>query len=167
MNKPYDFSFMGGAFNSYFFLTDNKAAYEIKFCESFYLFPNEPLFSHQTYEFIIELLESPANDKTPPDNRIGLTICLIFDDFYARQTESITIYICDTSDSKHWARQRKFSAWFLSFKNEAYFKSDAVLESEDGEIVPVSIVFRRDNPHKYQILQAFERITDGYRSGQK
>lgn len=166
MYKRYDYEFAGGLFNSYFFVTDNNAAYEIKFKTSSYLFPDEPLFRQNTYEFVIDRLEI-ANGKVPPDDRIGFTIAAIFDDFYERQKESITIYICDTSDSKHWARQRKFSAWFLLFKNDAYFKSEAVLVSEDGEIVPISIVLRRDNPHRDQILKAFLRVADGYTTGQK
>ena len=93
---------------------------------------------------------------------MGITIAKIFDDFYQRNSHTITVYICDTSDTKQFARERKFSRWFLAFQNESYFKTDAILLTSGEEIVPVSIIFRRDNPYKYQIMEAFEKLTDGF-----
>lgn len=52
--------------------------------------------------------------------------------------------------------------WFLAFKNENYLKTDAILLTSGEEILPVSIIFRRDNPYKYQIMEAFEKLTDGF-----
>ncbi|MEP7323917.1 MAG: hypothetical protein ABI761_18460 [Saprospiraceae bacterium] len=43
-----------------------------------------------------------------------------------------------------------------------YFKAEAFLLDKDDEEAPVSIIIRRDNPYKYQILEAFEKLTDGY-----
>ncbi|MFN8358208.1 MAG: DUF6169 family protein [Spirosomataceae bacterium] len=169
MENPdsYEFYFLGGENNIYFFVTQHDIAYEVKLKPFPYLFDSEEIYASYIYEFIIAVYSNPTNHTPPLDKGIAFTIATIFDDFYQRFDKTITVYICDSSDSKQLARQRKFSSWFLSFRNEAYFKSDAVLISEDGEIVPVSIIFRRDNPYKYQIIQAFERITDGYERGGK
>jgi Family of unknown function (DUF6169) len=113
--NSYPFDYLGGENNVYFFVTQNNIAYEVKFKPFSYLFKDK-LFSSYTYEFVIEVYSNPTGHTPPFDGLMGVTIAAIFDEFYALQTESITIYICDTSDSKHWARQRKFSAWFLPLK---------------------------------------------------
>ena len=158
----YDFYFLGEVNNRYFFVTKNDVAYEIKFKPFPYLFDGEQQFSTNTFEFVIAIFSNPTLQNPTLDINIGITIAAIFDDFYQRNSNTIAVYICDSSDSKQLARNRKFSQWFLAFQNEAYLKTDAILISADGVIVPVSIIFRRDNPYKYQIMEAFEKLTDGF-----
>jgi Family of unknown function (DUF6169) len=160
IEDAYDFYFLSDSDNRYFFENKNEIGYEIKFKPFPYLFTNE-LFSTDTYEFIISVFSNPTR-KTPQfDKNLGITISKIFDDFYQRNHKSITIYICDTSDSMQLARARKFSSWFLAFQNEMYLKNDAILLTKNNEKVPVSIILRRDNPFKYMIMEAFEMLTDG------
>ena len=162
MLDKYAFKFEGEQNNSYLFTTQQGVVYEIKFKDFFYFFDVNAPYSHFTYEFVIEVLDKTENIKIISDSRIPPTIVAIFDDFYARYSETVVIYICDSSDSKQMARQRKFSSWFIRFNKEHFFKVDAFLSDAIDEIIPISIVVRRDNPYKYQILQDFERITDGY-----
>jgi Family of unknown function (DUF6169) len=163
--KPYDFYFLGENDNSYFFVTKSEIAYEIKFKPFPYLFDQKYEFAKNSFEFVIAIYSNETSQNPVFDINMGITIATIFDDFYQRNNSTITIYICDSSDSKQLARARKFSNWFLTFQNEAYFKTDALLFKENEELIPVSIIFRRDNPYKYQIMEAFEKLTDGY--GQK
>ncbi len=160
--KAYEFYFSATKDNSYFFVTKDDIAYEIKFKPFPYLFnPKEP-FASNTFEFVIAIFSNPTQKTPRLDSNMGITIAHIFDDFYQRNNKTITVYICDTSDEKQLARERKFSRWFLAFQNEAYLKTDAILLSPDDKVVPVSIIFRRDNPYKYQIMEAFEKLTDGF-----
>jgi hypothetical protein len=157
----YDFYFLGETNNRYFFVTKNDIAYEIKFKPFLYLFDDEHPFAKNTFEFVIAVFSNPTSQNPVLDKNIGITIAAIFDDFYKRNSNTLAVYICDSSDSKQLVRNRKFSHWFLAFQNENYLKTDAILISADGVAVPVSIIFRRDNPYKYQIMEAFEKLTDG------
>lgn len=160
--KSYEFYFSGTEDNRYFFVTKNDIAYEIKFKPFPYLFDSNEPFAQNTFEFVIAVFSNPNQQNLRFDSNMGITIAKIFDDFYERNNQTITIYICDTSDEKQFARERKFSRWFLAFQNENYLKTDAILLTSGEEIVPVSIIFRRDNPYKYQIMEAFEKLTDGF-----
>ncbi len=156
---PYKFRFDKEIHDSYYFTTDYEVKYEVRFKEFFYLFDKTSEYTHHTYEFSIILLYEPNEKSVPTDVKIAITIAAIFDDFFERQTETVTIYICDSSDGKQMARHRKFSAWFASFGNEKYLKVDFLL---DEETVPVSLVLQHINPYKDQITREFEIISGGY-----
>jgi Family of unknown function (DUF6169) len=161
MNEQYDFIFTGGKSNSYLFDTDYGITYEVKFKSFDYLFDND-LFKYITYEFVIEIF-SKSNDTEPPpsDERIPSTIAAIFYDFLDKQTETVVVYVCDSSDGRQMARHRKFSGWFSYFDRGSYIKVDFVL-AENDERIPVSLLLHRKNPYKGLIIEEFERITDGY-----
>ena len=159
--EPYDFEF-SELENRYLFITKVNIAYVIRFKKFPYLFDSREPFSSDTYELIISIGYLPSTQELTLDPAIGPTLATIFDDFYKRNNLIVTIYICDSSDNRQIARQRKFSYWFDRFNTESYFKSDAVIKTHSGEIVPASIIFRRDNPYKYQILESFEKLTDGF-----
>ncbi len=158
MLSPYNFVFIANVSNSYLFETDYNVAYEIKFKPFDYLFLDKE-FGKYAYEFVIEVFSKPKGIGVPKDAKIAITIAAIFDDFFERQTETVAIYICDSSDGKQMARHRKFSTWFASFGNEKYLKVDFLL---DEETVPVSLVLQHINPYKDQIIREFEIITGGY-----
>jgi Family of unknown function (DUF6169) len=155
----YKFRFDKEVHDSYFFTTDYGVKYEVRFKEFFYLFDKESEYTHYTYEFSIILLHDPTEKSAPTDTKIAITISAIFDDFFERQTETVAIYICDSSDGRQMARHRKFSTWFGSFGNDKYLKIDFLL---DEETVPVSLVLQHINPYKDQIIREFEMITGGY-----
>ncbi len=155
---PYNFRFERELHHSYYFTTVNEVKYEVRFKDFFYLFHDANVYAKSTYEFSIILL---ANHDAPIDKDIAPTIALIFDDFFLRQTETVVVYVCDSSDGRQMARHRKFSGWFSYFDRGSYIKVDFVL-AENEERIPVSLLLHRKNPYKGLIIEEFERITDGY-----
>ena len=160
--KAYNFYYFFGKEHIYYFLTSIDVVYQIEFKSFPYLFDKSEPFSSDTFELIISIYFNPSPILPGLDPNIGPTLAEIFDDFYFRSSHSITIYICDTSDGREFARMRIFNYWFYRFHKNIYFKAEAFLLDKDGEEAPVSIIIRRDNPYKYQILEAFEKLTDGY-----
>lgn len=81
----YNFIFLGGENNSYFFETDFSIVYEIKFKASDYLFFSlDESISKNVFEFVIDRAYNPNKTKTPLDPKIGSTISHIFNDFFER-----------------------------------------------------------------------------------
>lgn len=78
----YDFEFVGGANNSYSFVTSDKVRYEIRFVPSAYMFEDyrEPYIDG--YEMIIIVADNPTGRKLPSDPRTAPTISTIFYDFF-------------------------------------------------------------------------------------
>jgi Family of unknown function (DUF6169) len=161
-SKKYDFIFLGGIDNSYGFVTNHEIIYEIKFKPTGYLFDKYPIIAENSFEFVIEVAFNPALKNPPLDALIPNTIASIFRDFFENHLR-VVVYICDTSDSHAIARKRKFDAWFYLFKGMHYFKLDASIEDEKGEVYYTSLITRQDNPHNIVITKAFMELTEGYK----
>jgi Family of unknown function (DUF6169) len=158
----YDYDFVGGEFNTYIFETTQNVFYEIKFKPFFYLFDSESIYSNHTFEFGMGVLSNPSTKLPPPDAQIPITVATIFIDFFERFTEPLVIYICDSSDSKQLARQRKFNTWFSEFKRPEFFKIEANLLDKNGEPIPSSLILKISNPFFMQIIEEFKMIIEGY-----
>jgi hypothetical protein len=163
--NTYDFFFLGGTNNSYGFETNLGIVYEIKFKPSPYLFPSESEYSANAFEFAIEVFLNPNPTSPPFDKKSSKTIAYIFEDFYQRNIETVTIYLCDSSDGRQMVRHRKFNIWFDEFNQEEYLKLDRILKDIHGNIFPTSLIMKHSNPFKEQIIHEFEAITDGYGTG--
>jgi hypothetical protein len=50
IEKSYDFTFAGGDYNSYFFATDSRIVYEIKFRDTAYIFDGYLDFDIQAFD---------------------------------------------------------------------------------------------------------------------
>lgn len=161
---PYNYTFKGGSYNSYFFRTSIGIIYEVKFKPSDYLF-NEPVVDDSVFEFVIQIAENPTGKRPPLDKRIAPTIAAIFNEFF-QVHKRVVVYICDTSDSKATARHRKFNQWFEAFRGLAYFKLDLGVDDLDGTTYYTSLIFRADNPNTVLIIQAYKQLIEGY-AGQK
>lgn len=98
--------------------------------------------------------------------RTSNTIASIFRNFYEKNDEYVTIYICDSSDQRQLVRYRKFRQWFLYFTNDDFLKIDAIIKDEDHQLFPVSIIFKEANPYKVEISAAFLKLIDGYNGGE-
>lgn len=157
----YDFDFIGGEFNTYIFETVNKVNYEIKFKPFFYLFDSDSIYSNYTFEFGMGVLSNSLSKLPPPDALIPITIATIFLDFFERVTQPLVIYICDSSDSKQLARQRKFNGWFHEFKRPDFCKIEGNLLDKNGESIPSSLVLKFSNPYFMQIIEEFKMIIEG------
>lgn len=89
--SAYEFYFSGTEDNRYFFVTKNDVAYEIKFKPFLYLFDSKEPFAKDTFEFVIAVFSNPNQVNLSFDLNMGITIATIFDDFYQRNNQTITI----------------------------------------------------------------------------
>lgn len=159
----YEFKFIGGKFNSYFFNTDAGFYYEVVFKPSDYIFEDNELFQGKTFEFSILLNDGPKGKLPPLDDRIPFTIASIFRDFYKLKTDRIIIYICDTADMRSKARYRKFNHWFETYRGTEFWKSDYQMGAdEQGNIYLTSIIFSTKNPDGHYAAAEYVKIMQQY-----
>ena len=153
----YNFEYIGGLNNSYTIVTTSDVVYEIKFKPSQYILEIENFDNELVFEFVIEVLYKPENVALTLDKLIGPTINKIFHEFYGFYNESITIYICDSSDGKQYVRKRKFDHWFEEFNDDTFVKvDDTVLDAENNDY-PVSFILKRDNVNFYKLLESLSK----------
>ena len=112
----------------------------------------EDFESELVFEFVIELLYRPLDVALTLDKPIGPTINNIFNDFYNSYNQSVTVYICDSSDGKAFVRKRKFDHWFEEFNDNSFIKFDDIVIDADQNDFPVSFILKKDNPNFYKIL---------------
>jgi Family of unknown function (DUF6169) len=157
----YPFESINNASNSYFFATTLGSVYELKFKPSPYLLGNEAAkFANDIYEFIIEVVYNPL-EKTPPlDKNVATTIAAIIKDFYYKKSETICIYICDSSDGKQELRRRKFDDWFYSQHGIGLVKVDEKIADSKGNEYPISMILLKTNPYFVEIVFAFSQIAN-------
>jgi hypothetical protein len=159
----YEYTFVGGENNSFFFTTVNNLVYEIKFKPTFYLFPVEYPFSERTYEFIIALVENPNPTSPPLDPLVYSTISKIFHEFFGKHDYNVAVYVCDSSDSRQIARMRKFDDWFYkSPLNGKYTKTNYALIDSKGVNFPISVILNINNPYVLDIHSEFHKVMKGY-----
>ena len=155
---PYQYSFIGGLNNSYFFETVNKIVYEIKFKPSPYLLAGNE-FSELIYEFVIDVAINDSGKNPPLDNKVSLTIAEIFKEFFNAYSKNVCIYICDSSDNRQDIRRKKFDQWFYKYQNDSFIKIDEILVDSNKNRYPVSMVILKRNPYIKQIMAAFIELS--------
>jgi intracellular sulfur oxidation DsrE/DsrF family protein len=148
----YNFEFVGGINNSFTIVTKSDVIYEIKFKPSNYLLVEDNLENELVFEFVIEVLYKPENVALTLDKYIGTTINQIFHEFYNFFNESVTVYICDSSDGRQFVRKRKFDNWFEEFNNNSFIKVDDIVLDSEQNSYPVSFILKKDNPKFHTIL---------------
>lgn len=156
----YDYIYVGGENNSFYFITDNKIVYEIKFKDSSYLFDGRLEFPIVAFEFVLEIEENPDNVRPPLDNKIPYTVAAIFRDFFAKNDEQIIIYICDSSDAKQAIRRRKFNQWVEFFKGNEFLKIDLEIEESSKITYYNSLILRTNHPNRQIIIDVFISLAD-------
>ena len=164
-SPKYEYSFVGGEKNTFSFQTINRFTYDVTFKPTPYLFDEGSVYSHYTYEFSIILVSNTLEQNPPFDPKIPPTIAAIFTDFYENAVDTITIYICDSSDGRQMTRRRKFDKWFDYFKGESFIKIDAKFKESDGTQYPVSLIIKESNPFRTQIFDEFLNVVSGYNAG--
>jgi len=152
----YDFQYGGGVFNSYFFQTSNKIIYEVKFKPTDYLFGEGSIFNPLTFELVIELKTTEIRPTL--DKLIPFTIASIFEDFFTQNAYNIVVYLYESSDSRQDARKRKFDSWYGYFKEQKYDKIEVMLSDPSGQLYFTTMILRRDNPNRKQILSNFVEV---------
>ena len=125
----YSFRFVGGAENVYVFATKQQSVYEVSFRPSSYIFPKNPAFSDDVFEFVIAL-QGGARDRLPvSDALVAGSIIKIFQDFFARRGV-VAVYICDSSDNRQAARSRLFDRWYQQYRHLGFSKLDSILPTQ-------------------------------------
>jgi Family of unknown function (DUF6169) len=152
---PYEYSFAGGSLNSYFFTTIDAIIYEIKFIPSTDYFNAYPDVEIEAFEMTISVADSPTGNRLPSDKRTAPTIFAIFADFFLPKTQ-IIVFICDSSDGRAKARNRKFDLWFRANvrPTDLLEKLDRGVLDGDG-IIYISLIFSRLNPNASRIMNMF------------
>ena len=151
----YSFEFIGGKNNTYIIVTSSDVVYEIKFKPSDYLSDLNTLDNNLIFEFVIELLHKPDNIALTLDKFLAKTISKIFIDFYSLNNELITVYICDSSDGKHFVRKRKFDYWFEYFNDNSFVKFDDIVIDKNENEFPISFIVKKNNPNLIKIYENF------------
>jgi len=155
----YPFYFGGGMHNSYYFETNIGIIYEVKFKGTPYLFKNTTdEISKNIFEFAILVEYNPTSKMPPEDKKIGATVVAVFLDFYNKYKNTISIYICDSSDGKEFIRKRKFDQWFTEFNDFTFVKVDEVIADKNNNKFPISLIISKLNPNRAQIIDAFIEI---------
>ena len=161
--SEYKFEFVGADNNSYIFETDSKIIYEIQFKPTPYLFDASHEYAKFTFEFVIAVLYNPLQGRPPLDGKTSRTIAKIFEDFYQMFNNTVTIYICESSDNRQMVRHRKFNIWFEEFHENMFLKIDTIFMDTQGIRVPSSLIIRKDNPFRTQIFDEFVKISEQYK----
>ncbi len=107
---------------------------------------------------MIGIAEKPANLKPPLNKKVSVTVAHIFHDFFNKNNNVISIYFCDSSDSKQEVRMKKFNQWWYQLKVPTYFKVDEVLVDSKKQEYPIFMILRTINPYKMEIIEAFLAI---------
>jgi hypothetical protein len=151
----YNYEFVGGKNNSYSIVTSSDVVYEIKFKPSPYLSKLNDIKEDLIFEFVIEVLYKPENIALTLDKFLAPTINKIFLDFYKTNNDSVTVYICDSSDGKHFVRKRKFDYWFEEFNDRSFVKFDDVILDKENNEFPISFILKKSNPNFSKICEDF------------
>ncbi|MFD2574034.1 DUF6169 family protein [Spirosoma soli] len=101
--------------------------------------------------------------RTPPfDQLTARTLAAIFEDFYVRSADTITLYICASYDGRQVLRQQLFHRWFYYFERDDFAKLDEIIRDSTGTVYPLTLIVKRKNPHRAEVFEAFMRVTSGY-----
>jgi hypothetical protein len=160
IENNYEFTFAGGDYNSYFFATDSKIVYEVKFRDTAYIFDGYLHFAIQAFEMIIQVESNPTGKNPPLDPKISHTIATIFKDFFQKLPEQVIIYICDSSDTRQLARKRKFDSWIDLFKGEDFSRVNSTIVDVQGRIYYNALIIKRSNPYYTAITDAFIALAE-------
>jgi hypothetical protein len=158
----YDFEFQDGKDKSYIFETKNGFLYQIKFKESSYIFSDLISVKHNSYEFVIDLVNHLNGSKIVFDGFIPNTIAAIYKDFFDRFGRSSVVYIIDSSDSRETARKRKFDRWVEMFQGDEYVKIDAEIIDDEKNRIYSSLIIKTDNPNFNEIIKYFGSLSSKY-----
>lgn len=155
----YDFTREEGTTTIYAFTTISNVFYEVRFKPSGYVFSDYD-WSDTVFEIVIDLVVAPDLDRIPSDRSIQATVINIVADFFTVH-ERVILYICDDSDSREMARKRKFDTWYARYGTRFFVKYDLPLVSDSSERFFASIFCRRDNPNRFDVIVAFDRLAMG------
>ncbi|MBN8821050.1 MULTISPECIES: DUF6169 family protein [unclassified Spirosoma] len=143
--------------NTFLFRTSNRILYEVRFKPSGYIFANDPALEPFVFEISIVVIDNPTGNRPPGDPLVPPTIHSIFRVFFEQHERSV-VYICDTSDKRGQARQRKFSSWLTLYGGRTYVQFNDSLLDDSGEVYFVSLISKSTNPFRQRLIRAFHEL---------
>ncbi len=147
--QPYNYIIRN---NEYVFVTDYGIQYSIEIEDgSSYFLSFKPYLS--VYELSIDIANVEQVIFAPYDRRVEHTILAILKTFFQDHSNSI-IYVCDSIDRRHHARNHKFDSWFQRNNDGMLEKYDVEFSTEDMEIL-ASLIVHVNNPFKEELVQLF------------
>lgn len=143
--------------NTYFFVTDTGAEYEILFTDGSALFSTTALECHEVYNIIINKIRAGTGRRDP---EIAVTIEAVLEHFFSHRNR-ILIYTCDSADLKHLLRNRLFNSWFAkSHLKNSIVKLDHQFDNQDP-VYFSSMIFHKEIDIGYiKINQVFKEVTN-------
>ncbi|MBD2751831.1 DUF6169 family protein [Spirosoma validum] len=154
--SSYNFNFVGGPRNSYFFITLQQITYEIQFKPTPYLFGDDFVLADEIVELVIKVTNNPTGRTPSLDVLIAPTVAAIINDFYQKSSLTITIFICDTADRKHEARWRKFNRWYDHFAASDYIRiDDTYRDTREDLLYHFAVIAKNGNPYLREVGLAF------------
>lgn len=92
----------------------------------------------------------------PEDARVAATLFYLIRRFFETQGEYILLYICESNDEKHFARQRLFTRWRWANDRAGQFRQ-LPIEIIAGEPAIVGgLIFRQDHPLRVEITAVLQ-----------
>lgn len=146
---PYKYTVFEGR---YCFKTESGIEYFAYFLDLSDYGPNLYTFS---FERVNPSCQEGAQ-KLVPGKDVLDTICQILSDFFRKETNAI-LFVCDSTDGRAEGRRRLFSHKFVSVNDGTFEKIDRDGTTEYYSVFS-SIIFRKDNPNKASLLDAFEQL---------
>lgn len=146
---PYKFTVSDG---KYCFKTESGIEYFAYFLDLSDIGPDLYTFSFER----IGPLDQDGVEKCIPGKDVLDTICQILSDFFQKKTNAM-LFVCDSSDGRAEGRRRLFSWKFESVNDGTYEKIDREGKTEFYSVYS-SIIFRKDNPNKERLLEAFDQM---------
>ena len=136
----------------YYFKTESGIEYFAYFLDLSSYGPNLYTFS---FERVIPSCRDVAHKPMPGKNVLD-TICQILSDFFRKETNAM-LFVCDSTDGRAEGRRRLFSRKFESVNDGSYEKIDRNGNTAYYSVYS-SIIFRKDNPNKAILLEAFDQL---------
>ena len=90
--------------------------------------------------------DSPPAGHAPEDSRIAATLFHLVRRFFETRPEHILLFICESSDGKHFARQRLFTKWRLENDRAGDFKQLSIEIAISEPAIVGGLLFRKDHP---------------------
>ncbi len=131
-------------------VTDSGAKYSFDLIDSASYFPQYP---GNIVSLTFDLLNG---EKAPFNAKFKNTIVFLIESYFEKNYSNVLIYVCDSTDNRHFARNRLFQKWFDEFNTENQYEKYDIEIDTDG-IILSSLIVRRDNFFKELIIDSYNK----------
>ena len=143
MPEPYPVTVADGVFR---FTTDHAISYSARFLEM--PLPADAQLAGLIFDFSFFPDEPAAG---PEDGRVAATLLHLIRRFFETQPAHILLYICESTDKKHVARQRLFARWQLANDRAGQFQQLPIAITAGEPPIVGGLLFRQDHVLRAEI----------------